>query len=418
MMRVVVVGAGVVGVACAYYLRKANQAVTLVDRGRVGQGCSHANCGFVCPSHVLPLAGPGVIGKTLRTLVQKDSPLVIRLGALVQPRSLALWSWLLRFALRCNRPDMLRSGHAIQALLSSSRGLYSELISAGTIDADWQERGLLFVFRNPAEWKHYAHTDRLLREEFNMPARRYEGSELSDLEPALKPGLAGAYHYEGDAHLRPDRLMDSWRGEVERLGVEVHEDCAFLGFERHGRRVNGVATSQGVLPCDHVVIAAGAWTPLLREHLGCAVPIQPGKGYSITTARPARCPRIPLIFEEDRVAITPMPSAYRIGSTMEFAGYDERLRRDRLELLRRAARLYLIEPEGSPVLEEWWGWRPMVPDGLPLIGPVPRWENVLLAAGHGMLGVSMAPGTGRLVAELITGQVPHLDPAPYRVRRF
>jgi D-amino-acid dehydrogenase len=179
-----------------------------------------------------------------------------------------------------------------------------------------------------------------------------------------------------------------------------------------------VITTEGVLPCNQVVVATGAWTPLLRQHLGCTVPIQPGKGYSITTARPALCPTFPLLFEEDRVAITPMASAYRIGSTMEFAGYDDRLVRARLELLRQAARFYLHEPEGAVVLEEWWGWRPMVPDGLPLIGPVPRLENVLLAAGHGMLGLAMAPATGRLVAELVAGQPTHVDPGPYRVSRF
>jgi D-amino-acid dehydrogenase len=413
MTRVLVVGAGVVGVACAYYLRRAGCEVTLIDRGRVGQGCSHANCGFVCPSHVLPLAGPGVIGKTLRTFLQKDSPLVVR------PRlDPALWSWLVRFTLRCNRQAMLRAGHAIQALLESSRALYGELMALGRIEAEWEERGLLFVFRSPAALSHYAHTDRLLREEFDLPARRYDAKELAELEPALKPGLPGAYHYERDAHLRPDRLMDSWRDELVRLGVVIHEGCALTGFERHGRRVRGVVTPQGRMPCSHVVIAAGAWTPLLRRELGCRVPIEPGKGYSITTARPARCPRIPLIFEEDRVAITPMQSAYRIGSTMEFAGYDDRLHRARLEILRRAARHYLIEPEGAPVLEEWWGWRPMMPDGVPLVGAVPGLENVFLAAGHGMLGLSMAPASGRLVAELLTSATPHVDPAPYRVGRF
>jgi D-amino-acid dehydrogenase len=135
-------------------------------------------------------------------------------------------------------------------------------------------------------------------------------------------------------------------------------------------------------------------------------------------ARPSRCPAIPLLFEEDRVAVTPMRDAYRLGSTMEFAGFDDRLNRRRLEILRKAARLYLIEPEAEPVLEEWWGWRPMVPDGLPLIGAVPGRDNLILAAGHGMLGLSMAPGTGKLVAELATRASPHVDPAPYRVNRF
>ncbi len=201
-------------------------------------------------------------------------------------------------------------------------------------------------------------------------------------------------------------------------GVEVREGCSFLGFERDGRSVRAVQTEQGPLAADAVVIATGAWTPMLEKHLGCRVPIQPGKGYSITMARPGRCPAIPMLFEEDRVAVTPMQSGYRLGSTMEFAGYDTTLNPRRLDLLRQAARHYLIEPEAEPVTEQWWGWRPMVADGKPIIGRSPVLDNVLIAAGHGMLGLSMAPATGKLVAEMLTGQTPHVDPRPYAVTRF
>jgi D-amino-acid dehydrogenase len=346
-------------------------------------------------------------------LLQKDSPLMVR--ARFDPN---LWSWMLRFALRCNRGSMLESARGIGALLNSSRSLYDDLLSSGKLDAEWQTRGLLLVFRTPTEMDHHAETDRLLSERFSMPARRYDGQELCEVEPALKPGLAGAWHYESDAHLRPDMLLRSWRGSLESMGVVIHERCSLSGIERQGRRVTAVVTEQGSFPADHVVIATGAWTPRLNRHLGCSVPIQPGKGYSITMARPARCPVFPLLFDEDRVAVTPLPSAYRLGSTMEFAGYDERLNESRLEILRRAARRYLIEPEAEPVLERWWGWRPMVPDGLPIIGAVPGRDNLYLATGHGMLGLSMAAGTGRLVAELISGSAPHVDPRPYRVGRF
>ncbi len=147
------------------------------------------------------------------------------------------------------------------------------------------------------------------------------------------------------------------------------------------------------------IVAAGAWTPLLNEHLGCRVPIQPGKGYSLTMPRPAVCPKIPLIFPETRVAVTPFQSGYRLGSTMEFAGYDESIRPERLQLLKDGATGYLREPYCEPVLEEWFGWRPMTYDSLPIIDRSPKYENVMIAAGHNMLGLSMAPATGKLVAE-------------------
>src|SRR5262249_38665202 len=156
----------------------------------------------------------------------------------------------------------------------------------------------------------------------------------------------------------------------------------------------------GDIQADAFVVALGAWTPQLSLELGCDLPIQPGKGYSITMSRPGVCPRLPMIFEEHRLAVSPFSSGYRIGPPMEFAGYDETMDRRRLSLLTEAAKLYLREPSTSPVQEEWWGWRPMVPDGKPIIGATPRMGNVWLATGHGMLGLSMAPATGKLITEL------------------
>ena len=411
--RVVIVGGGVIGVACAHYLREAGREVTLIDKGTVGGGCSHGNCGYVCPSHVLPLAGPGVLGKTLGTLLQRKSPLKIRFR--FDP---ALWAWLARFALRCNHRALMETGRALQPLLNSSRALYDGLFGSGKLKAEWEERGTLLVFRTQEAMEHHAETDRLLREQFDMPARRYDGAALNELEPALKPGFAGGWHYERDAHLRPDKLMSSWRQLLLDNGVEVRENCPLTGFTSASRRVSGVVTKQGTIDADAVVVAAGAWTPLLQEQLGVRLPIQPGKGYSITTTRPSRCPKIPLLFEEDRVAITPMQTGYRIGSTMEFAGYDDTLNRARLDILRKAAQIYLHEPEGDHVQEEWWGWRPMVADGKPIIGAVPRYENVVVAAGHGMIGVATAPATGKLVSELLTGATPHFDARPFAASRF
>jgi D-amino-acid dehydrogenase len=411
--RVIVVGGGVIGAACAHFLNRAGWAVTVLDRGAFGRGSSHANCGFVCPSHVLPLAEPGMIGQALRSMLKKDAAFTIK------PRfDPALWSWLWRFARRCNHRDMIRAGHAIQALLDSSRALYQQLMGAEPLDCEWQTRGLLYVYRTPAEMEKYAETDKLLSDTFHRPAKRFDGDALIEMEPALKPGLAGAWYYEGDAHLRPDRLMSSWRRLLESRGVRVVEQCEVRGLVRDQGRCRAVGTTQGEMPAEAFVVAAGAWTPLLARELGCRVPIQPGKGYSITMARPARCPATPLIFPEHRVAVTPMRSGYRLGSTMEFAGYDTTLSRRRLDLLREGARPYLHEPFGEPVEEEWYGWLPMTYDSIPIIGRSPAMDNVLIAAGHNMLGLSMAPATGKLVAELLGGDHPHLDPAPYAATRF
>jgi D-amino-acid dehydrogenase len=410
---VLVIGGGVIGAACAHYLNRAGWRVTVVDRGAFGMGCSHANCGFVCPSHVLPLAEPGAIGNALKAMLRANAPFAIK------PRfDLNLWGWLFRFARRCNRADMLEAGRACHALLDSSFHLYRELMRAEPLDCEWQTCGLLFVYQTPAEMDRYGETDQILREHFHLSAKRYDGAALTDLEPALKPGLAGGWYYEEDAHLRPDKLLSSWRRLLESRGVTVHEHCEVRRFVREHGKARAAVTTQGEMAADAFVVAAGAWTPRLNHALGCRVPIEAGKGYSLTMPRPARCPRIPMLFMEHRVAVTPLESGYRLGSTMEFAGYDTSLNRRRLELLRAGARPYLNEPYTEPVEEEWYGWRPMTPDGKPMIDHAPAMSNVFLAAGHNMLGLSMAPATGKLITELVSRARPHLDPAPFAVTRF
>ncbi|HVK09477.1 MAG TPA: FAD-dependent oxidoreductase [Gemmataceae bacterium] len=410
--HVVVIGAGVVGAACAHYLAEAGWRVTVLDRGPFGRACSHANCGYVCPSHVLPLAMPGVFGFALKSMFDRDSPFRVK------PRlSLSLIRWMLGFARRCNTRDMLASGRGIDAILKSSRRLYDGLIADG-MDCEWETRGLLFVFQSKHGMEHYAATDELLRKEFNVPAKPFFGDEVCGLEPALKPGLGGGWLYETDAHLRPDRLMRSWRAKLEARGVTVRENCQVTGFVRSAGTATAVRTPQGDIAADAFVLAAGALTPFLNDHLGCRIPIQPGKGYSITMPRPGKCPTIPLIFEEHRVAATPFAAGYRLGSMMEFVGYDDSISPRRVAYLKAAAGHYLHEPTAEPVVETWTGWRPMTPDSRPLIGLSPGLRNVAIAAGHNMLGLSMAPGTGKLVAELLSGTTPHIDPAPFAPARF
>ena len=409
----VVVGGGVVGACSALYLANAGWRVTVVDRGRFGAGCSHANCGYVSPSHVLPLAVPGAVRATLKTLLRRNSPLKVRAGAVARNPG-----WFLAFARRCNRADMLASGHALHALLASSRRLYDDLVRDERLACDWQAKGMLFVFRSAAGMAHHADVAALLRAEYGVEARPLAADELLALEPALRPGAAaGAWFYPGDAHLRPDRLMAELRRVLVGRGVEVRENEEVTGFAAEGGRVRAVRTPAGVVAADAVVLAAGAWSPALARLLGSRLPIVPGKGYSLTLPRPPVCPTYPMIFEEDRVAVTPFADGLRVGSTMEFGGYNETLDRSRLGLLTTAATAYLRDPGAGPPAEEWWGWRPMTPAGPPVIAAAPGLTNVVVAAGHGMLGVSMAPATGKLVAELLGGDRPHVDPTPYRVGR-
>jgi D-amino-acid dehydrogenase len=209
-------------------------------------------------------------------------------------------------------------------------------------------------------------------------------------------------------------------------GVEIHEGVRVNDIDVSAGRAHAIETSSGRMTAELFVVAAGAESPVFSRRLGCRLPIQPGKGYSITFPRPAGAPVTPMIFEEYHVAVTPWPSGMRIGSTMEFAGYDRTINRRRIELFKRAAAEYMTGPAASAAgtpeideaIEEWYGWRPMSVDDLPCIGPAPRATNAIVAAGHGMIGMASGSATGKLVAELATGATPHLDPQPFSLRRF
>lgn len=410
---VIVIGGGVVGAACAYYLARAGRQVRVLEARQFGAGCSHGNCGMICPSHVLPLAAPGAIRKVIYAMLRGNAPLAIRPGL-----NLSLWAWLWKFARRCRRDLMLEAAHAGHALLTSSKLLYGELLREPAFDCEWKDRGLLFVYNSLPDFEAYGETESLLRELFGIAGTRIEGPELARFEPALKDSLAGAWHYAGDSHLRPDKLMMSWRELLRRLGVDVMENTAVDAIDVQAESVRSIETSAGRMSAGAYVLATGALAPKLGKALRRSLPIQPGKGYSLTMPRPQITPTMPMILEEYHVGVTPLETGFRLGSTMEFAGYDSTINPRRVALLRKGAEHCLRFPYCEPVLEQWYGWRPMTYDGLPCIGPAPSIRNAFVAAGHGMLGVSTSPGTGKLIAELIVGDQPHIDPAPYSLSRF
>ncbi len=411
--HVVIIGGGVVGVTSAYYLNQRGYQVTVLDRGTVGGACSHGNCGLVTPSHVLPLAEPGVLQMGLKAMLNSNGPLRIRPGL-----NLSLWRWLIKFARRCNEHDMLEAAAGIHALLASSRNLYDELIDREQLQCEWQPRGVLFVFKTQARLDKYAETDRIQSKHFQESARLMTAKEVIEFEPALRDDVVGAWYYQQDAFLRPDRLMSAWREKLAARGVKFVEHCDVQSFTANGKSVGSVKTAGQEFKADIVLVCTGAWTPQLQSQIGANLPIQPGKGYSMTMTKPAIVPKVAMLLPEVRVGVTPMDTGYRLGSIMELAGYDDSLREERLSLLTNGAKQFLRDPIGQQVEEKWFGWRPMTYDSVPIIDRASRWNNVWLAVGHNMLGLSMAPATGRLVGEMIAGDNPHIDPHHYRLSRF
>ncbi len=412
---VLVMGGGVIGLACAHYLQQLGRQVTVIDRGRIGGGCSHGNCGLICPSHVLPLAEPGAAWAGLRSMLRPGSAL--RVGF---RWDVPLWRWLWKFSRRCNRADMLAAARGIEPLLEQSLALYHRLHAEHALASEWQSRGQIFAFATARAAAAYEPTDRLLQAKFGITSERMDGKQLMEREPSLKANLACGWYYHEDAQVRPDRLMAAWQNLLAERGVVFRENCTVLDWTRDGQgSLTAVRTSAGEMSAQAFVLAMGVWTSGLASWLGMKLPLQPGKGYSVTFPRPELCPRIPLLLPERRVVITPFEGGLRLGSIMEFAGLNGSIPRGRLKLLTAAARDYLQRPPpNDPRAETWHGFRPMTYDSLPIIDRSPRHRNVFVAAGHGMLGVSMAPATGKLVAALVCDCPPDLDPAPYAATRF
>jgi D-amino-acid dehydrogenase len=336
----------------------------------------------------------------------------------VNPREAILnWEWFYQFTRSGNGRDQARNAQAIHALLQSSRQEYGQFFEREQIDPEWQSRGLLFVFESKHAYDHFTHVEAHIRKHYGVIGDHYQGTALEQLEPSLKPGLAGGFLYRGDGHLRPEVLMAGLRKCLVQNGVAIQEECIvedFLGREQ----CEGVVTNHETIAADAVLLTTGAWAPQFAKRLGTTLPILPGKGYSMTFAKNETNVQHPMIFEEHRVAVTPFQSGFRIGSTMEFTGYDESIRTERLGLLTYAAEHYLRTPPQGEAETVWAGLRPMTPDGLPRMGRAPAWQNVWVAAGHGMLGVSAAPGTGRLLAEMIENQPLSIDPRPYALSKF
>ncbi|MBI3948624.1 MAG: FAD-dependent oxidoreductase [Armatimonadetes bacterium] len=409
---VVVIGAGVVGVSAAYCLRLRGWDVVLLDKGEVCSGASYGNAGFVLPSHAVPLAAPGVMGKGLRWLMDPESPFYIR------PRlDRELISWLLRFAASSTRAHVQRSAPVLLAMHRASQELYQEWVSKEGLDCDFTRKGLMALCRTASGYHEVLEEARFLGS-LGVTFEALDGKAACDLEPAIRPGMTGGVYYPEDAHVTPGKFVSGLAAAAERMGVAIKTNTEVLGFVTAGEKVAAVQTTRGDFRADEVVLAAGAWSPPVARGLGLRLPIQAAKGYSVTTKRPALSPSISLLLGEARVGVTPMGELLRIAGTLELAGLDLSINRRRVDAIVSGARAYVSGLDDMEPVEIWRGLRPCTPDGLPIIGRAGRYRNLTVAAGHAMVGQSLGPITGKIVSQILCGEDPAIAIAPFRAERF
>jgi D-amino-acid dehydrogenase len=414
--RAVVIGGGAIGVASAYYLLRSGFAVTIVDRGDVGRECSYGNSCLIVPSHSEPLPGPGVIGQALRFLLSSTSPFYVR------PRldpSLAGFFW--RFRKHCNHESAKRGFEALVGLSRASLALYQELTSAKEADFYFRREGLLEVYLTEPGVEIGRRASGMMERE-GFPARLLSRDEALAFEPALSPSVKGALFIESEAHGYSFGYVQALARTVERAGGRIEARRKVSGLLVEGRRVTGVRIGERpkeeTLESDVVVLAAGSWSRRLGEGAGVSIPLQPAKGYSATVDIFEGAPRIPVLIKERRVTMTPLGDRMRFGGTLELTGFDSSIDRARYGAVLEAARETLRSDFPMNNEEAWCGFRPLTPDGLPIIDRARNVDGLIVATGHAMLGFTQSPMTGKLVAEIASGAAPSLPLAPFRLDRF
>jgi D-amino-acid dehydrogenase len=410
---VLVIGGGVIGVCAAYYLAERGRQVTLVEQGEICAGCSYGNAGLIVPSHSIPLAAPGVWLKGLKWLFNPESPFYIK------PRlDFALFSWLWKFRAACNEQRMRQAIPLLRDLSRASIELYDQLSTRKGLEFGYQRNGVLMLFRSEQGYKEGLEEAHLLRE-MGIELNVLSATEVQEHEPNVATQITGGIYFAEDAQLIPAAFVQGLAHVVEKMGVHIHTATEVIGFGTADRRIATVQTTRGDFQPQQVILAGGSWSPLLARALHITLPIQPAKGYSITFTRPAMSPSIPLLLSEAKMAITPMGETLRFGGTLELAGLDFSINRRRVDAVVRAAHEYLPSSiKDLTLIEIWRGLRPCTPDGLPILGRFSAYDNLVVAAGHAMIGMSLGPITGKLVAQLVCNEPPALDLTPLSGERF
>jgi D-amino-acid dehydrogenase len=397
--EILIIGGGVIGLCAAYYSSMRGHRVTVVERGPEDHGgCSFGNAGMIVPSHFIPMAAPGMVALGLKWMWNPESPFYIK------PRldwDLLRWGW--NFYRAANEGHVRRCAPLLRDLHLASRACFEELQSGEDGGFGLARRGLLMLCKTARALDEEAKTAALARS-LGVPAEVLGAKETAQLDDAIRMDVAGAVYFPKDCHLDPSSFMASLKRRLDAAGARFVWGAEVEGWEVSGNRITSIATRQGVLSADEYIVCGGVWSSGLARKLGLRLPMQAGKGYSLTVPTPRQLPKICSILAEARVAVTPMGGRLRFGGTMEMAGINEEITRRRVQGIIRAVPRYFpdFEPGDFQDLPVWGGLRPCPPDGVPYLGRPARCSNLVVATGHGMMGLSLGPITGKLVSEILS----------------
>jgi D-amino-acid dehydrogenase len=411
MKNVAIVGGGIIGLSIAYYLNQAGHKVTIFDQGNLKDNCSSGNAGMIVPSHIIPLAAPGMISKGIRWMFNPKSPFYVR------PRlSGDLIRWGLKFYAHANHQHVEQSIPALREISALSKRLYQDLAKEPGFNFGYEERGLLMLYQTIETHKEEVEAARLANR-YGVEAHVLSPADVQLLEPQVKVESRGGIYFPGDAHLTPQVLVNNFIQHLQNRGVTIFTETRVEDFLIAGEKVVGIQVQEERPAFDEFIIATGAWSGNFCSKLKLDIPMQSGKGYSFTLEDVKKNVRIPSLLLEGRVAVTPMGSSLRFGGTMEIGDTNRSVNMNRVKGIVETIPKYY--PEMSVEVPDpkivWNGLRPCSPDGLPYIGRSHKFKNVIIATGHSMMGLSLGPATGKLVAELVNETHTSMDLSKFNI---
>jgi D-amino-acid dehydrogenase len=403
--RVLIIGNGIIGLSSALAALQRGMDVTILDRNtEQADSCSLGNAGMVVPSHFMPLAVPGIITQGLRWMRDPESPFY------VQPRlSWDLMKWGMRFYMATNRDQVNAASELLRDLNLASRELYSQWQDSG-IDSSLVKRGLLMLCKTSHGLEEEAHLAERARE-LGVPASVLTPEETTALDPNVSMQVKGSVYYPKDCHLNPGQLIASLRQRIRDLGGEFLFGQHVTGWKQQRGRLEAVETVQQSVHADEFVLSGGVWSDELARPLGLRIPMQAGKGYSLTVPNPVELPSVCSILVEAKVAVTPIASSLRFGGTMQLGELNQSIDPRRVQGIIKSIPEYMprFKPSHFEGIEPWVGLRPVSPDGVPYLGRPKGIDNLVVATGHAMMGMSLGPISGKLVGELLDREDPSID---------